>query len=175
MKLQSTNKEKEPPPHFGGRFNKDGGLDLADITRVKLREFAKANPGMPFELKPLFPESIKQRKYFEGCLCQLLTFYQEGLDHRNYKDVDKVREWLKIEFNAEIVIIGNKPHKVAKSTKNLLNQGFLERVMEYILENYSPPMEVVDPKKYQDWKDRIFPKGGADNYIDYLAELNLIK
>jgi hypothetical protein len=175
MKLQSTNKTKEAPPKFTGRFSKDGGLDFGAYTKQWLKTFIKENPNMPFELKPLLPESIKQRKFFEGAVCPLVAFYHEGLDHRDWKDIEKVREWLKIEFNGEFVNINNKIHKIAQSTKNKLNQGFLERVIDYVIENYAPPIEALDPEKYKHWRDTVFPFGGPDNYIDYLVELNILK
>lgn len=176
MRVKNTTiKDKEPPPKFNGRFKKDGGLEFGPYIRVALKNFIKANPGMPFELLPVMPESNKQRRFFEGAICPLVVFYQEGMDHHNNKDIEKVRDWLKMEFNAELVEIGGKIHKIAKSTKNRLNQGFLDRVMDYIMDNYNPPNEAVDPNKYKYWKDVVFPYGGPENYIDYLLELKLLR
>lgn len=175
MKLKATNKPREIPSKFTGRFSMDGErLAFGNYVKLDLKRFMKDNPNMPFELKPLLPESNKQRKFFEGAICPLLAFYQEGLDHRNSKDVEKVRNWLKIEFNGEIVQIGGKVHKIALSTKNRLNQGFLERVEGYIYDNYAPPVEALNPEKYKHWRDTVYPYGGADNYIDYLVELNIL-
>lgn len=174
MKLQSTNKPKEAPSKFLGRFSANGSLGFSPYTRLNLKKFIKENPNLPFELKPLLPESSKQRKFFEGGICPLLTFYQEGLDHRNSKDVEKVRNWLKCEFNGEIVNIGGKAHKLALSTKYRLNQGFLERVVGYIQDNYAPPAEALNPEKYKHWKNAVYPYGGADNFIDYLVELKIL-
>lgn len=134
----------------------------------------KQNPNQPFELNPILPESDNQRGFFEGCICQMMTYYQEGMDHRNYKDVQKVREWLKIEFNGEIIDIAGKPHRIAKSTKNKLNMGFLERCIDYMKENYAIPDEAIDPKKYKHWKDTVYPFGKHDTYIDYLKDLNIL-
>lgn len=174
MKVKNTNK-KEAPPKFLGRLGKGGGLKFGMYVRAKLKEFIKENPNMPFELKPILPESSNQRAFFEGGICTLVAFYQEGMDHRDYKDRNRVRDWLKIEFNGEIVEIMGKGVKIAKSTKNVLNQGFLERVIDWLIENYQPPMEVLDPNKYKHWRDVVFPVEGADNYIDYLVELNILK
>ncbi len=176
MKLSlDKTKEKEKPPKFMGRFRADGGLEFGEYIKAKLKHFIKDNPNMPFELKPLFPESPSQRGYFEGAICPLIAFYQEGMDHRNSKDRDTVREWLKIEFNGEMVNLGGKVHRIAQSTKNRLNQGFLERVTDYVIENYAPPDEALDPKKYKHWKAAIYPNGGPDNYIDYLVALKILK
>src|SRR3990167_8850963 len=127
MKIKTNNKKRETPPKFNGRFSEDGGLNFGTYTRIDLKKFANENPNMPFELKPMLPESEDQRGFFEGGLCPLVAYYQEGMDYRSYKDRQKVREWLKVEFNVDLVVLGGKSHKIAKSTKNKLNQGFLER------------------------------------------------
>lgn len=175
IKLKNERSKEPPSTKFLGRFSKDGGLSFGQYTRMHLKKFIKENPNLPFELRPLLPESSKQRGFFEGAIVPLITFYQEGMDYKNSQHLVAVREWLKIEFNGEMIQIGGKVHKVAKSTKNALNQGFLERVMDWLVENYAPPVEVIDPKHYKHWKDAIFPYKGADNYIDYLRSLNLIK
>lgn len=159
---------------FKGRFTTDGGLHLGEYARRELKSFIKKNPNMPFEIVPLFPESKKQRAFFEGAICPLVAFYQEGMDHKNPGDVNNVREWLKTEFNGKIISLGGKSHKIAQSTKRKLNQGFLERVIGYLEDNYNPPAEALDPEEYKHWKDAIYPHGGPETYIDYLVELNLL-
>jgi len=173
MKLKFTKKPRAEK--FNGRFTIDGGLDFGTYTKIHLKKYIQENPNMAFELVPLLPESKEQRGFFEGAVCPLLTFYQEGMDYKNYHDREKVRQWLKIEFNGEMVDIGGKIHTIAQSTKNVLNQGFLERVIAYIEENYAPPSNVLNPEKYKYWKDVIFPSGGAETYIDYLLELNVLQ
>lgn len=160
---------------FKGRFTKEGGLGFGAYEKAHLKEFILKNPNMPFEIVPLLPESKKQRGFFEGAVVPLVAFYQERMDHRNHKDRREVREWLKVEFNGDLVAIGGKTHRIAKSTKRELNKGFLERVIEYLEDNYAPPKEALDTKKYEDWRDRIFPHGGPDNYIDYLVEIGILK
>lgn len=172
MKMNAD--DKEIPQKFLGRFAGDK-LSFGPYVRAGLRETMKAYPNAPFELKVILPESRKQRGFFEGGICRLIAYYQEGMDHRNYKDVNLVREWLKVEFNGELITIGSKVHRVAKSTKNELNKGFLERITDYIIENYNPPLEAIDTSRYKYWRDRIYPNGGPDTYIDYLIELNLLK
>jgi hypothetical protein len=176
MKLKNTQtKTKETPPKFYGVFRLDGGLDFGSYTKMNLKKFIKENPNMRFELKPLLPESSKQRGWFEAGLVPLITFYQENMDHREGKDLKRVREWLKIEFNGDLIAIGGKTHRIAKSTQNKLNSGFLERVVDWLVENYTPPVEVLDPEKFKHWRDTVFPYGGPDNYIDYLLEINILK
>lgn len=178
MKLKKPRKiHREAPPTFNGRINETGdGFAFGLYNRRKLKEFMKHNPGMPFELNPLLPESDELRGFFEGAIVSLVTFYQEGMDHHSSKDRVKVREWLKIEFNGESVVVGNKIHRVGGSTKNKLSKGFVERCIGYLEDNYAPPEDVLNPAKYKDWRDRIFPTGkGADNWIDYLVEMNILK
>lgn len=171
-----SNKKREISKYFNGRFSEDGlRLEFGEYTRIDLKRCIKENPNMPFKLTPILPESKDQRGFFEGCICPLVAFYQEGMDYHNYKDVEKCREWLKIEFNGEMVEIGGKINRVAQSTKRKLNQGFLERVEGYLIDNYAPPDEIWDTTKYQHWKDAIYPNGGTDNYLDYLLELNILK
>lgn len=161
---------------FNGRFTTDGlGFVFSDWSKNKLREYIKENPGAPFVLKPILPESHRMRGFFEGAICPLVAFYQEGMDHKNAEDIRSVREWLKIEFNGTVVEIKGKLHTIAQTTKYKLNQGFLERVIDYLIENYAPPYEFLDTNGYKDWHDRIFPYGGPDNYIDYLVERNILK
>ncbi len=172
--MSREKKQIDITPKFTGRFTVDGGLNFGTYIRISLKKFIKENPNMPFELKPLLPESIKQRGFFEACLCPLVAFYQEGMDHRNLKDIQSVREWLKVEFNGTIIMIGGKSNKVGQSTKRKLNQGFLEKVIGYLEENYTPPVEALSPSFYKDWRDRVFAFGGPDNIIDYLISLNLL-
>lgn len=177
MKVKNTNKKKAVFRKFNGKFSSEGGLNFGTYTRLDLIKFAKENPEMPFELKPLLPESEDQRGFFEGGVCPLIAYYQEGMDYRNYKDRKKVRDWLKIEFNGDLVVLAGKSHKIAKSTKNKLNDGFLDRVQNWVIENYSPPDEVFDTSVYKNWRDKLKPLGESkvETYIDYLREINLLK
>lgn len=175
FKTDKTIKVKEKPQKFVGRFRADGGLEFGQYTKWNLKKFIKENPNMPFELKPIFAESSRQRGWFEGALVPLVTFYQEGLDYRNSKDNEKVREWLKLEFNGELVTINKTVHKIAQSTSNRLNLGFLERIVDWIIENYATPIEALDPKKYNHWHDAIYPYEGPETYIEYLVSINILK
>lgn len=175
MKINTSEKRKPPKHRFIGRFSQNGTLQFGGYTKMWLKDFMKENPNMAFEIKPLLPESKEQRGFFEASLCAVVAFYQEGMDHRNSDDIRKVREWLKQEFNSELVEISGKCHRVAQTTKNNLNDGFIEKIVAYIEENFAPPREVLDTNKYKYWRDVIFPNGGPDNYIDYLVEINVLK
>ena len=104
----------------------------------------------------------------------MVTYYQEGFDHTNHHDCKEIREWLGREFNGEFKSIGGKMQKVAKSTKGELNRGFIERVLDWMQEN-GYQTELLMPEDYKNWKAKIFPFGGPDNYIDYLLEIKKLK
>ena len=124
----------------------NGGLNLGSRNTAIFDDFVKKNPNVPWKLSPVLPESSKQRRFFEGAVVPLVAWYQERLDHRSSEDCRRVREWLKEEFNAEQVTINGKPHRIGKSTRGRdALQPFLERVMDWLQENYSPPRRGYRP------------------------------
>lgn len=156
---------------FFARATHDGGFDLgSEYNKLHLKKYLRENAGMRFEITSLSPESRKQRGFFEGAVVPLLTYYQEGMDHRNGDDKARVRDWLKIEFNGEFVVINGRSVKVPQSTKGKLQAGLLERVIDWMTDQ-GYRTEVLNPDEYKHWRDTIFPHGGPDNYIDYLLEL----
>ena len=161
---------------FIAKITEKGGLQFdSNFQRNFFHDWTNKNVGKRVEIVPILPESGKQRRWFEGAVVPLITYYQEGYDHHATEDKRMVREWLKVEFNGDFMDIKGIVHKVAKSTKNKLNEGFLERVLEWIQENYAPPAEALSPAKYKHWRDVVFPSGeGHDNYIDYLIELKIL-
>ena len=78
--------------------------------------------------------------------------------------------------SAQTVVVGGKAHLVPKSTKGreALN-AFLERVVAWLMENYEPPQEALNPENYKEWRDTIFPDGGPDNYIDYMVDMGWLR
>jgi hypothetical protein len=81
----------------------------------------------------------------------------------------------KEEFNGEMVVICGKAYLIAKSTKGReALQAFLERVTVWLVENYSPSAEALNPESFKEWRDTIFPNCGPDNYIDYLRECGIL-
>jgi hypothetical protein len=161
---------------FVCRIQKDGGLNFGDRNGALFAKFRRDNPGMVLKIIPVLPESNKQRGSLEGAVIPLVTFYQDGMDHRNGDDCRKVREWLKGEFNGELVVVGGKTHRIGKSTKGRkVLQPFLERVIDWLVENYSPPHEALDPEAFKVWRDTIFPSGGPESYIEYLVESGKLK
>jgi hypothetical protein len=156
--------------------NKDGTLTFGAYGRAKFKDFLRDHGPLRMHVVATVPESGKLRRFFEGALIPLITHYQEGMDHRNPEDRAKVREWLKEEFNAELVSVAGIVHRVAKSTKGSeVLASYVERVLDWMVENYDPPKEAIDPEHYKQWRDAIFPSGGPDNHIDYLIEIGLLK
>ncbi len=156
---------------------KDGGFNFgSDFNRGRFVDWSRKNKGQRAGISLLVPESIDQRGFFEGGVCRLVAFFQEGMIHTNNKDVKTVREWLKVHFNGEYVVIAGKSEKMGGSTKNELNNGFLDRVIDWIEEEYGVDRsQVLDPKEYDMWKDTIFPYGGPDNFIDYLVSIGRLQ
>jgi hypothetical protein len=159
---------------FVARVLKDGGLDLGQRNRALFHQWTKANPGALCKITPVLPESNKQRRFLEGAVIPLVTFYQDGLNHRDAGDCAKVREWLKLEFNAESVNVAGEVHKIPKSTRGreALNK-FLEAVVEWLQDNYAPRTEALDPASFKLWRDTVMD--GPDNYIDWLVSTGVLK
>lgn len=163
---------------FVGRVQKDGSLDFGLRNNEAFRHWRKNNVGALLKITPVLPESDKQRRFLEGAVIPLVTYYQEGMDHRNADDCRRVREWLKAEFNGQIVHLSTPEgiingHRIAKSTKGreALN-AFLEKVVEWLQDNYSPPLEALDPAHFKLWRDTVMD--GPTNYIDWLIERRIL-
>lgn len=155
----------------------DGRISLGSpLNRDRVGKWCRENPGARIELRPILPESGKQRRYFEGAIVPLVCYFQEGMDHHDGEDLARVREWLKLEFNGEIIELRGKAHRIAKSTKGAALKAFVERVLDWVVEQYAPPMEALETAKWKRWRDEVYPiPGSADTYIDYLVELGLLK
>lgn len=156
---------------------KDGGFNLgSEYNRAQFINWTRANIGARVGISLLLPESSKQRGFFEGAICPMVAFFQEGMNHRNYEDIKTVREMLKIEFNGVYVNIKNKSTKIGGSTKGELNQGFLDRVVDWMEEQYGiNRAEVLNPNEYKKWRNEVFPYGGPDDFIDYLVSIGKLK
>jgi hypothetical protein len=154
----------------------DGRLEFGPFNRARFKGFLVGNPGIRLKITAQLPESRKQRRFLEGGIIPLIAYYQEGMDHRNPEDCARVREWLKEEHNGELVDIGGVVNKIGKSTKGReALTAFLERVMDWLVENYQPPQEAITPENFKHWRDTIFPLKGPDNFIDYLVETGILK
>ncbi|MFN3658160.1 MAG: hypothetical protein ACK4UO_12965 [Pseudolabrys sp.] len=149
---------------------------MGERNRAIFVDLLRKNPGILIKITTVLPESQKQRAYLEGAVIPLVTFYQEGLDHQSSDDCTKVREWLKLEFNGQLLELNGKSRIVARSTKGreALN-AFLERVVEWLQENYAPPAEALDPEAYKRWRDTEMMTGETTDYIDHLVETGVLK
>src|SRR4051794_2602942 len=99
--------------------------------------FVKANGPVRLRIVEDEPESDAARGRFEGGVVSLITYYQEGMDHRKSADRRKVRDWLKMEFNSEIVSVAGKPQHIAKSSKGkAVFYPYAARVEDWLIENY---------------------------------------
>lgn len=161
---------------FECRGTKEGLLEFGVHGRARFKQFLAEHGPVRLKITPELPESGRLRRYFEGAIVPLIAYYQEGMDHRSSEDRRKVREWLKAEFNGELVEIGGKVQRIAMSTKGrpALNE-FVERVTDWVKDNYDPPAEALDSEKFKHWRDTVFPFGGPETYIDYLTSLNILK
>ena len=156
------------------RITQDSGMDFGERNRAIFKRYLSENPGRLLKITPVLPESGKQRRFLEGAVIPLVTYYQEGMSHTSHEDCDKVREWLKLEFNGDFIEMHGKVHRIGKSTKGRdALQPFLERVVDWLIENYQPPAEALDPANFKHWHDTIRPYGEA-NYIDYLRSIGLL-
>lgn len=153
-----------------------GKLNMNEHNKKMFIDFLRKNEDMRMEITSLTPESTRLRGFFEGGILPFIAYYQEGMNHRDYKDIHKVREWLKTEFNGDVVIMGGKQHRITKSTKGLL-KVFIERVLDWMGEQ-GYKIELLNPDEYKRWKEEIFPTGeinDPDNYIDFLISIGKLK
>ena len=149
-------------------------MDFGERNRALFKQYLKAHPGVLLKITPMLPESSKQRRYFEGALVPLITYFQEGMDHHNSDDRADIRDWLKMEFNGHTIFIAGKTHKVGKSTRGreMLNR-FVEDVVGWLQDNYAPPAQALEPASFKKWRDTVMD--GPDNYIDWLVLEGVLK
>lgn len=157
---------------FQGKYKLEG-FDFGD-SRDRVLKHCTHNVGKRFTLEDFIPESNKQRGFYHGAVLTLWAY----LDMKNYKDpsvLDSYHELAKMEFNPEIIVTKGKSVKVGKSTKGELNHGFLEKVIDNLVDNYGIEREkCLLPKDYKYFKDKVFMDGKYDTYIDYLIDLKRI-
>lgn len=157
---------------FQGIFKKDG-FDFGK-ERERVLKHCAFNVGGRFTLEDFLPESRKQRKFYHGAVLTLWAY----LDMKDYKDpavLDSYHELAKYEFNPEIIVTKGKSVKVGKSTRGELNHGFLEKVVDNLVDNYGVDrIKCLNPKDYKYFKDKVFMEGKYDTYIDYLIDLKRV-
>jgi len=125
------------------------------------------------------PESKKQRRFFEGGLVKLATYYQENLNYHDSVDCEIMRDTL-IEqcLGVEIKEVLGVLQKKRKSSKGseMLNK-VCEHTIDYLVREFGLDRghDVLNPDKYKYWRDKIYPYEGPDNYIDYLLGNGVLK
>lgn len=127
-------------------------------------------------IEPTLPESRNQRAFYHAAVLVLWAY----LDGKNYRDslvLEQMHEIAKREFNGEVMVVNGTPHKVSKSTKGLLNKGYLERVIDYLVESYGIDQgAVLNPEIYKKFRDEVYPfTSKYDTFIDYLRDMKLLK
>ena len=159
---------------------KDGKLSTSDYTRRQLSQFLKDNDGITLAITPRVPESRKQRAFYHGAIMPLWA-YLNGYDHRDGDVLKWLHETAKREFNGEIVFLDGKKVKRGMSTKGLLaendaqNSGYIERVINYLEENYGiDRIKVLNPEHYKKFMDEIYSVSEYDDYILYLLDLGFL-
>ncbi len=161
---------------FYAKAREDGGLEFpSGFARDKFRAYLKENIGLRLEISPIVPESPRQRAYYHGAVLPMWAFL-DGLDYKDVGILEQMHEIAKREFNGEIIVVNGKKQKVGKSSKGLLNSGYLERVIDYLVENYAiDPGAVLNPDQYKYFRDAIFPVSDHEDYIDYLLSTGALR
>lgn len=162
-----------------GKAGEDGlvRIKFNEVAKAEFQAYVKANGPVRLTVSSDGAESAKMRGWYEGGLVRLITHYQEGMDHHSNHDRRKVREWLKQEFNSEIVNVAGKAQRVAMSTEGrAVFEPFVQRVQDWFIENYNPPPEAMDPEKWKHWDQtvRTLPDT-PDNFLDYLISIGILK
>lgn len=157
---------------FSGKVNQTGtALELED----RFKEWALKHKGVRIVIEPFVPESRKQRKFYHGAVIPLWV-YLDGRDYKDPEKLDQYHEVAKREFNGEVIKIGKKVERVGKSTKGVLNKGFLEKVIDYLIESYAiDPSKILNPEEYKRFRDMIYMDGAFEDYIDYLKAKSYLK
>src|SRR5690348_8553816 len=91
-------------------------ISFSPRTKAEFKQYVLENGPIRLTIAHDRPESGKMRRWYEGGLVSLITYYQEGMDHRNPEHRRKVREWLKAEFNGEVIELNGQARTVARST-----------------------------------------------------------
>lgn len=160
---------------FQCKATADGGMLFTDYNRSRFKSWLKENAGIWLKIVPLRDESSKMRRFFEGAVVPLCTYYQEGMNYIDGQDLYNMREWLKIEFNGQLALIKGKSHLIAKSTSGSdVLPDFIERVIAW-MDECGYQTELLNPEEYKIWRDTIFPYSDIDNYIDYLKEIKRLQ
>lgn len=138
--------------------------------------FASKHPQIRYVLTPLMAESRNQRAFIHGAILPLWCY----LDHNDYKDaavLEHYYEIAKVEFNPQIFTTRFKAYKIGGSTKGKLNEGFIEKIIDFLEEQYGiDRSKVLSPDLYKEYRDVLRPfENVPDNFIDYMKWAKVLK
>ncbi len=155
----------------------DGALDMTEYQRKDLRQFIKDNTGKRLRLviDMLTPESRKQRAFYHGAvLC--LWAYLDGNNYRSAEVMSHYHEVAKRQFNPGVIMIHGVPEMVGMSSKGELNDGYIEKIIDYLEDNYGiVPAKVLNPEHYKYFRDKIYGFGKYETYIEYMKDEGLLQ
>lgn len=152
---------------------KNGTIAMTEHQDYLKRKYVGERAGRRIRLtiEEVTPESRNLRRFYHGAILKLWA-YLDGKDYQDTGVLEKLHEVAKEEFNPEMIVISGKAYKVGKSSKGKDLQPFVEKIIDFLTEQYGiDPMEVLNPESYKDWASRIYPFGGPDNFISYLISL----
>ncbi len=162
---------------FLARAQPDGALEMSDYQRLTMRQYIKDNAGsrMRLTIDKETPESNKQRAFYHGAIIPLWAYYN-GQDYKDSHVLAQLHEVAKLEFNPEVIFVDGRERKIGKTSKGKLNEGYLERIIDYLTEQYAvDPSKELNPDTYKHWRDTIYPFDTKyDTFIEYLIDMKLI-
>jgi hypothetical protein len=164
-------KEKMKANEFDCKWDKDAQKISYGRRALELKALLNDNPNTPLRLTVLLPESRAMRKFYQGAVLHLWA-YLDGKNHKDWRVVKQYEKLAKIEYAGEIFITHGRTYKMPGSTRGKLDE-ITEKVICMLEEEYGiERMKVLDPEHYKDFRDRIYPAGEYDTYIEYLIALN---
>lgn len=136
----------------------NGGLDFgSDHNRIRFNQYLKDNPGKRVKIQKYEnPVSDEMRGYMFGALIPFLR--QISPDSWPAMDDDQIYEVLKKNFNyfeaynpltKRVERFGQSVMNT--SCKNLKAMEFIERIGQWVEENYNQTLP--DPEEYKRWRD----------------------
>jgi len=151
---------------------KDGRMEFSsDYQKAQVKEWLTKHAGKPVKLT--LHESPNQRRFFEGALIPIVIWCH-GQNYKDWKTREAYRDVVCREFNGEIIPFGKSTRKIAKTTKGILNQGFIERIITWLETDFGIDRTLcLDSNDYKKYRDELRPFTNVpENYIDYLLKLN---
>lgn len=160
---------------FRAKINKIGnGFDFPPKGRMIFLEYAKKHAGRQVVIKTILPESENMRDFYHGAVL-IMWAYLDGKDYHDPAVMEDYHELGKLEFNAKVIETKTGQKKVGQSTRGVLNDGYLEKLIDYLEENYGiKRQDALNPEHYKDFRDRIYMNGQYEDYIEYLQDLKLV-